>query len=281
MNNELVLSNIPKLPIHVGARNTEPHNSLCPLHYHDELEFLIVYHGDFAITVDEVEYIATPGDIVFINSGVPHKTHSVTPALTGLVQFRENDYLDNDITKIIKYSVRFNNLTDSKIKILKSRELFSAIDRIIVENEEKKKGYEIFIKSEVYQILAILYRMDILIDSEELFATKEMQKIVPALEYVNKSYAENVTLDATSAMLGFDPSYFCRMFKSATGATFTEYLNFVRICKAEKLLSRTQKSILDISEEVGFSSLSYFNRVFKKYRNCSPRSYRLADYKNV
>jgi AraC-like DNA-binding protein len=108
-----------------------------------------------------------------------------------------------------------------------------------------------------------------------------VQKIVPALEYVNKSYAENVTLDTTSAMLGFDPSYFCRMFKSATGATFTEYLNFVRICKAEKLLSRTQKSILDISEEVGFSSLSYFNRVFKKYRNCSPRSYRLAEYKNV
>ena len=82
-------------------------------------------------------------------------------------------------------------------------------------------------------------------------------------------------------MLNFDPSYFCRIFKSAIGATFTEYLNFVRVCKAEKMLSRTNNSILDISEAVGFSSVSYFNRVFKKYRNCSPRAYRTTECKNI
>ena len=123
--------------------------------------------------------------------------------------------------------------------------------------------------------------MNVLVDTEEFFQTKEVQKILPALEYVNRNYSEEITLEAVSLMLGFDQSYFCRIFKMATGATFTEYLNFVRICKAEKMLSHTDSSILEISETVGFSSVSYFNRVFKKYRNCSPRSYRLAEYKNV
>ena len=98
------------------------------------------------------------------------------------------------------------------------------------------------------------------------------------MTYINKNYADDLALEDMSAMLGFDRSYFCRIFKSATGATFTEYLNFVRICKAEKRLSEGNDSILDISAEVGFSSVSYFNKVFKKYRNCSPSLYRSAKY---
>ena len=81
-------------------------------------------------------------------------------------------------------------------------------------------------------------------------------------------------------MMGFDRSYFCRIFKSAIGATFTEYLNFVRICKAEKKLATTSESILEISAEVGFSSVSYFNKIFKKYKNCSPSAYRSTAYCN-
>ena len=50
------------------------------------------------------------------------------------------------------------------------------------------------------------------------------------------------------------------------------------LAKAEKLLAKTQRSILEISEAVGFSSVSYFNRIFKRYRGCSPRGYRGARY---
>jgi YesN/AraC family two-component response regulator len=105
-----------------------------------------------------------------------------------------------------------------------------------------------------------------------------VQKILPALSYINENYQEDLTLEEVSELLSFDPSYFCRIFKQATGATFTEYLNFVRVCKAEKLLAKTQRSILEISEAVGFSSVSYFNRIFKRHRGCSPRGYRSARY---
>lgn len=284
MKNEQIRSNIPKMALYVSMRKPSLGSddlSVCRLHYHDELEFILVRSGTFTTVVDDVEYVSEAGDVIFINSGVPHSTYSKSDVETGLIQFRENDFLNTDITRIIKYSVKFNNLTDSKIRIIKNEELYKTLDRIFKEYEEKDLAYEIFIRSEIYKILAYLYRMNILIDTEKFFQTKEIQKILPAIEYINKNYNEEISLEAVSAMLGFDPSYFCRIFKTATGATFTEYLNFVRICKAEKMLSRTESSILEISETVGFSSVSYFNRVFKKYRNCSPRNYRLAEYKNI
>lgn len=283
MHNEQVKSTLQKTPIHVGPY-PKKHSHVGPLaalHYHDELEFVVIFDGSFAITVDGEELFAEKGDVVFVGSGVPHSTRAMTPSLTGLVQFRENDFLNSNITKIIKYSVKFNNLSESKVRILKNPELFASLYRLILESEEKNDAFEIFVRSEVYKTLGLLYRDGILLDTERFFATKEIQKILPALEYVNKNYSDNISLEDASSLLGFDPSYFCRIFKSATGATFTEYLNFVRVCKAEKLLSSTRKSILEVSEEVGFSSLSYFNRIFKKIRNRSPGNYRLAEHINI
>ena len=91
-----------------------------------------------------------------------------------------------------------------------------------------------------------------------------------------------MSLEEISSMLGFNESYFCHIFKQATGTTFTEYLNFVRVCKAEKMLSQNKGSITEIAEAVGFCSVSYFNRIFKKYKNCSPGYYRHLNYcKNI
>lgn len=283
MYNEQIKSSVPKIPVHTGRYPKEisaPHK-IVGLHYHDELEFIIVYEGEFAITVDGSEYFAKAGEVVFVGSGVPHSTRYVLPSRSGLIQFRENDFLSSSITKIVKYSVKYNNLLESKIKIIKNAELFSALDRLLYEADKKENAFEIFVRSEVYKILGLLYREGVLLDTERFFASKEIQKILPVLEYINKNYAENVTLEQASTLLGFDQSYFCRIFKSATGATFTEYLNFVRICKAEKLLTGTQKSILEISEAVGFASVSYFNRIFKRIRSRSPRVYRLAEHGNI
>lgn len=279
---ENVKANIPKLDICARRGGSEtgpiPHR-VSGIHYHDELEFLPVFEGSFLCRVGGEDYIAKAGEIIFINAGVPHETHAIEKgSKTALVQFRESNYLNREIRKIIKYSVRLQNLEATPVRILNSPELFSLIDEILTECEEKKSAYEIMVRSLILKVIGLLYRKDILSDGEQIFSTSAMQKILPAMTYINENYSENIDLSAISGMMGFDRSYFCRIFKVATGATFTEYLNFVRICKAERKLSSTDKSILDISSEVGFSSVSYFNRIFKKYKNCSPSVYRTTKY---
>lgn len=279
MITQTIKSNIPKTTIHAAPLRVSTGAGAFPPHRHDELELLLIYEGVFACNVGGKEYIGEAGDVIFVNSGVPHSTRSIDSAVTGLLQFKQTNFLDPDIAKIIKYSVRLNNLSDEPVKILRSADLFNTIKEIFDESEKKGTAYEFYVKSGVYRIMGYLYREGILSDAEKLYSTKEMQKILPALAYINASYAEDVTLEEASAKLSFDPSYFCRLFKSAVGATFTEYLNFVRVCKAEKLLSETDGSVIEISEAVGFSSVSYFNRVFKKFRGCTPRYYRATKTK--
>ncbi len=248
------------------------------MHYHDELEFLVIYEGEIACSVYGKEYIGKAGEVIFVNSRVPHFIHETGSARVGMLQFKESGFVDTEASKIIKYSLRFKNRVLSPANIFSSEELFSALDLILHELEEKDSSYDFFVRSGVYRALGFLYRAQALSDSKMLYNTREVQKILPILSYINQNYRENLSLESVSGKLGFDQSYFCRIFKNATGATFTEYLNFVRICKAEKLLVRTKDSIFEISEAVGFSSVSYFNRIFKKYVNFSPRTYRTLLY---
>ena len=283
MKNENIIFNIPNMDVLAMADiiETEP-STLSDPHYHDELEFLPIYRGTLCCKADGVEYVAHGGDIIFVFPGVIHETYCPeTDTKWGLLQFRESNYLDTEIRKIIKYSVKFQDLEGAPVRILRSKDLFDSIDMLLSECKEKQKAYDIMTRSYIFRILGILYRENILSNSEETFKSSSVQKILPAIIYINKNFAADISLDVISDMLNFDRSYFCRIFKSATGATFTEYLNFVRVCKAEKKLSSTTTSILSIAYEVGFSSLSYFNKVFKKYKGCSPSAYRNAKYYSI
>lgn len=282
MKEQNIKFNIPKLAIFAkGAIQDNKIGRISDLHYHDELEFLNIHSGRLSCRVDGVDYFAEAGEIVFVNAGIPHETFSYddTTRYT-LVQFRESQFVNTEIRKIIKYSVKFQSWEGAPVRILHSEDLSRALEDIVTECEGAARAYEILVRSHILRIIGTLYREKILYDGEEAFATDAVQKILPALTYINTNYQEDIRLENMSALLGFDRSYFCRIFKLATGATFTEYLNFVRICKAEKLLATTSDTVLDISADVGFSSVSYFNRIFKKYKNSSPGIYRSAKYCN-
>jgi AraC-like DNA-binding protein len=62
---------------------------------------------------------------------------------------------------------------------------------------------------------------------------------------------------------------------------FSEYINFVRISKAEKMLRKTDKTVLEVALDTGFSSVSYFNSIFRKYRGCTPSACRNAINYNI
>ena len=125
----------------------------------------------------------------------------------------------------------------------------------------------------MYNIVAFLYRSGILPTPEKLSENTLIKRILPVLEYIDENYEENLTLTQLSRILNLNEQYFCRLFKKATGGTTTDYLNFVRVSKAEAML-KDGANVSSAAYKVGFSSMSYFNRVFKKYKLCSPQAYK-------
>ena len=84
---------------------------------------------------------------------------------------------------------------------------------------------------------------------------------------------EEITLDGCAALLCLNKSYLCRLFRTATGTTLWDFINFVRVCKSEEMLAENM-NLSEIAYAVGFSSPSYFHRTFKKYKQCAPSEYR-------
>jgi AraC-like DNA-binding protein len=269
---ELNLINRPAVRTFLYVADTD--NPRTALHYHSEMEFIAVYNGSVSCTVRGDKYVAKEGEVLFVNSGVPHSIDRQNGSRILHMQLSELDFTDSEKLSDLYYAALYKSQVVAPAKVFNNEKLFSAIDEIYRETEEKLPAASAFIRSGILRILAHLYRDGILYNSEEIFNTRELQKLLPAIRYINENYVENIALETVSELIGFDQSYFCRVFKSTVGTTFTEYLNFVKILKAEEKLLDTRDAIFDISRSVGFASVSYFNRIFKRFRSCSPRFYR-------
>ena len=95
-----------------------------------------------------------------------------------------------------------------------------------------------------------------------------------AKEYLAAHYTEPLSLTVVSKAVHTSTFYLCKMFKHATGINFTQYLSRVRVEKAVHLLLNPNLRISEVAFEVGFQSLTHFNRVFKKIHGQSPTEYR-------
>ncbi|MBI2929265.1 MAG: PocR ligand-binding domain-containing protein [Verrucomicrobia bacterium] len=102
----------------------------------------------------------------------------------------------------------------------------------------------------------------------------EPQMISKAKEFIRQHQGEDLTLGQVAKAVNTSTFYFCKMFKKITGLNFTDYVARVRIEKAKNLLLNPNLRISEIAYEVGFQSLTHFNRVFKKIVGQAPTQYR-------
>ena len=98
--------------------------------------------------------------------------------------------------------------------------------------------------------------------------------IVKAKNYIALNYSEPLSLEQVAKAVNASTFYFCKMFKRVTGLNFTAYVSRVRIERAKSLLLNPNLRISEIAFEVGFESLTHFNRVFRKIVGQSPSDYR-------
>ena len=92
--------------------------------------------------------------------------------------------------------------------------------------------------------------------------------------YITEHQHEEVSLRQVAASVNTSAFYFCKVFKQATGLTFTDYLARTRIEKVKNLLLNPHQRISEVAYETGFQSLSQFNRVFRRVTGQSPSVWR-------
>lgn len=246
-------------------------------HWHDELELLIVVEGSLDLKVGYEWFRLEAGDIMLINSDEIHNMKETNEKNVIICVYIDcnasyEKYPDfYEIVALWPYSEAFNKLNQRK-KIITDHVNHLAV--LIDQNADKDKiehQFDSFLKSLIY-----CYRVDITdLDGAAFQVTDEkMDVIYRTIKYLYSNYDHKVNLQDVSEQEYMSIFYLSHKFKDITGYSFRDWLNFVRVEKAEKLLLNTSSPITEIAYQCGFSDVRYLNKHFMKWYKISPNKYR-------
>ena len=156
--------------------------------------------------------------------------------------------------------------------------MIEAVLRTVEVSREEPFGYEF----EVRNLLSDFWRQ-LLIDTKDVQAGAAPQNVVDTervkamTSFIKEHCGEKLSLDDIAASAGISTRECTRCFSRCLNISPNVYLNQTRLSMAADLLAGSSKSIIEISEECGFSSPSYFGKVFRETMGCTPREYRDKD----
>lgn len=252
-------------------------------HWHNAMEVIIPVENYYDVTTSSNNFHLQQGDILIIPPG---EIHSLFPPdrKDGL-GLRYIYLIDISFLAKIKGFAILKTLMSQPLHITQAdygnlhKKLLNLFMDIEKEYFDNKEFCEISIYSILLKIFAQLgYNRT---NSRALFSNikshkkaEYIQKLNIVLDYIDANYMDEINIDGMAKMAGFSKYHFSRLFTEYTKYSFCEYINFRRIQAAAVLLSNDALSITEIALQSGFSSIPTFNRLFKRFNNCSPSEYR-------
>jgi AraC-like DNA-binding protein len=251
-----------------------------PLHYHEEYElnFIMNAAGAKRIVGDHIEMIDDL-ELVLVGSNLSHAwfTHQCkSEAIHEITIQFHRELFDEKFLRRNQLSFIRSLLERSAKGILFSRETILTIKPRLLELT-KKRGFD-----SVLELMSVLHELSISRQTRVLSTasfvneqfTYKSRRIEKAFEYMQENYAKGITLAEVAKLVNMTQGSFSRFMKKRTGKTFIDSLNEIRLGHATRLLIDTTHTIAEVSFKCGFNNLSYFNRLFKKKRGCTPKEFR-------
>lgn len=246
-------------------------------HYHPEYELTYILKGRGKRLVGDAYQRFEEGDFVFLPPLMPHTWISDKPG-------------DGPCSAIV---IQFPEAFADQLLVfpeLKGLEkLFSRVGRglhitmpkngeILPLLQEMPETSDVTRFTHLLQVLQkLMLRKSSPIASisyKPMKGNEKHHRIGKVFRYVQQSISEEISLGKAARLVHLSESAFCKFFKRASGRTFSDYVNEIRIGHACQLLLETDQSVRDIAIASGFESMTYFNRVFLRKKNLSPLQFR-------
>ena len=139
--------------------------------------------------------------------------------------------------------------------------------------QEPTSDYELELLIRLYQIWALLYRHLDFSQQPSLNDARELERLRMIITFIHEHYMDHITLEDIASCASMCKSECCRLFKRNMKQSLFDYLLHYRIRQSLPLLTMGQDSITDISIQCGFSSPSYYTKLFRRFMDCTPREY--------
>lgn len=259
-----------------------------PIHKHEVFELNYVENGDGVLRIvgDSAETIGNR-ELVLITS--PDLEHV----------WEQDKCKSEDIREItVQFFFDFNSSYSlfNRTPLLPIKRLFERARKGVAFTPETiEKVYPLLnslssTKDKFYSVinfLTLLYELSLADDTRELASSSfakvdvdsESRRILKVKEYINKHYTEEIRLADMADLVGMSTTSFSRFFKLRSGKTLSDYVVEMRLGVAARQLVDTTNSVSEICYGCGFNILSNFNRLFRKYKGCSPTEFREKYFK--
>lgn len=245
-----------------------------PFHWHVEYEMIIVKKGRLKLILDGKSFYVNEGESAFISGGVVHGGipeecvyYCIVFDLASL--FKDVALCSKSVAIFLTNAYCFTGVYGAERKQ-------SAIMReILYSMQNRDNGYDLNVIGLLWKLLGAFVSEPVISAGEQINKSQR-QKLKDVLSYIRKNIDKNITLEELAQVSGMSPRYFCRVFKSMTGRTPIEYVNYYRIETASQMLITTGESVTDIALNCGFNDMSYFSKMFKKLKGISPSKFRQA-----
>ena len=242
-------------------------------HNHQETEMIIVTEGKVKISINNARtYEAKKGDVIIISPYEYHclSKYSTHPFGHACICFDTALLYDKGLVSGLE-SGEYTISTLIPASLPYTAEIFENIQKSIGLCRESTPGWELCTVGCLSTVVGLLKRYGHINLADDGYSNEFSKSIITIL---NSEYKSDLTSAHLAKQLSVTPSYFCRKFKSSFGYTFSEYLCMYRIEKSKELLRNTDKPVSSVASEVGFSSFSYYSKMFKSYMKISPSMYR-------
>jgi len=266
-------------PIVGGAIFRQADKPITWLHIHDCLELGYCHHGAGIFVVENKVFPFRAGDVSVINHREMHLAQSVKGT------FSDWSFICLDPARLIGPGVDESGMLNTAplcgplfkniISGAEHADIARIMRELVKEMTEKKTGYRSCARGLVLALMARLHRLPCGRKTEVAKrGQRNVDRMAPALHYMATHYMEPVRMTVLAKACFMSLTNFRRLFKRTIKKTPFEYLTHLRLQMAVVLLTDTDKTILEISLETGYATLSSFNRQFKSATGKSPSVWR-------
>lgn len=247
-----------------------------PWHQHHEYELILILEGEGTAFVGDYIGDFKPGDIFFLAPHLPHTFQKSGDIITSAVVVQFLDSLWGDDLINLPEAVYMKDLLLAAKQGLKIPDSYREKMACIIRELENQQRFA--------RIISLLQCLNMMAESRDYLPLSspapdtshriKQTEIDVILQYTNRNFRNKISLREVSNVVNMSVAAFCKYFRRSTKKTYVDYLNEMRIGYACKLLTDTNRSIIDICFESGFNTLANFNKQFLKYKSITPSTFR-------
>ncbi|MDE7295115.1 MAG: AraC family transcriptional regulator [Oscillospiraceae bacterium] len=257
-------------------------------HWHYFTEIIFMLEGCARMRLDESTFIAEKGSLVIFHPKSVHAIYAADgePLLYAVMKFDIGGF-----TMTSAYAPPFKNIF-RRAQLDGAQVYFSPeiaeemgcpvlFENCIKELDTYSYGFDLMIKADIYRLLMSIVRCwrESGLSIEACVFDEDGADIDGATEYIDSLMSENIKVAEIAEHFNMSYSCFAKKFRGLYGMTCKEYIERMRIYKAEELLLFTDHDLNFISQETGFSDCSHLIKSFRKLRGMTPKQFRKSKKK--